>query len=247
MPRAASALATPSNPCLRTPQLYPRLFRFRSSCRSRTKRKIFRAVSPQSAWADEIFVVDSQSTDGSPRIAEELGARVVQFEFNGTWPKKKNWALENLPVPQRVGLHPRRRRSPAGGSGSGVSRCDRGRRGDGGILDQPAFHVHGPLAPARLLSELESAPLSALVRPLREADRRRDRERRQRSARARRGAGADRPAALRDRSLRLSLRRSVSSKNTIAIPTGKRGSPSPSRVREVPANCKARPSRSGAG
>ena len=49
------------------------------------------------AWADEIFVVDSQSTDGSPRIAEELGARVVQFEFNGTWPKKKNWALEHLP------------------------------------------------------------------------------------------------------------------------------------------------------
>jgi glycosyltransferase involved in cell wall biosynthesis len=48
-------------------------------------------------WADEIFVVDSQSTDGSPRIAEEFGARVVQFEFNGTWPKKKNWALENLP------------------------------------------------------------------------------------------------------------------------------------------------------
>jgi glycosyltransferase involved in cell wall biosynthesis len=49
------------------------------------------------AWADEIFVVDSQSTDGSQRIAEELGARVVQFEFNGTWPKKKNWALEHLP------------------------------------------------------------------------------------------------------------------------------------------------------
>jgi glycosyltransferase involved in cell wall biosynthesis len=48
-------------------------------------------------WADEIFVVDSQSTDGSQRIAEEFGARVVQFEFNGTWPKKKNWALENLP------------------------------------------------------------------------------------------------------------------------------------------------------
>lgn len=49
------------------------------------------------AWADEIFVVDSGSTDGSQRIAEESGARVVQFEFNGTWPKKKNWALENLP------------------------------------------------------------------------------------------------------------------------------------------------------
>lgn len=49
------------------------------------------------AWADEIFVVDSQSTDGSQQIAEGLGARVVQFQFNGTWPKKKNWALDNLP------------------------------------------------------------------------------------------------------------------------------------------------------
>ena len=48
-------------------------------------------------WANEIFVVDSASTDGSPAIAEERGAQVVQFAFNGTWPKKKNWALENLP------------------------------------------------------------------------------------------------------------------------------------------------------
>ncbi|HEY2138997.1 MAG TPA: glycosyltransferase family 2 protein [Chthoniobacterales bacterium] len=48
-------------------------------------------------WADEIFVVDSQSTDGSIEIAQQFGAQVVQFEFNGTWPKKKNWALENLP------------------------------------------------------------------------------------------------------------------------------------------------------
>ena len=48
-------------------------------------------------WADEIFVVDSQSTDGSVGVAEARGARVVQFEFRGTWPKKKNWALENLP------------------------------------------------------------------------------------------------------------------------------------------------------
>ena len=48
-------------------------------------------------WADEIFVVDSQSTDDSARIAQQNGARVEQFHFNGTWPKKKNWALENLP------------------------------------------------------------------------------------------------------------------------------------------------------
>jgi glycosyltransferase involved in cell wall biosynthesis len=48
-------------------------------------------------WADEIVVVDSQSTDGSPGIAERHGAKVVQFHFNGTWPKKKNWALESFP------------------------------------------------------------------------------------------------------------------------------------------------------
>lgn len=49
------------------------------------------------SWANEIFVVDSASTDGSAEIAEKFGATVVQFEFNGTWPKKKNWSLENLP------------------------------------------------------------------------------------------------------------------------------------------------------
>jgi glycosyltransferase involved in cell wall biosynthesis len=48
-------------------------------------------------WADEIFVVDSQSTDGSAEIAKQHGAKVVQFHFDGSWPKKKNWALENLP------------------------------------------------------------------------------------------------------------------------------------------------------
>jgi len=48
-------------------------------------------------WADEVWVVDSQSTDASPQIAKAAGAKVIQFEFSGTWPKKKNWALENLP------------------------------------------------------------------------------------------------------------------------------------------------------
>jgi glycosyltransferase involved in cell wall biosynthesis len=47
--------------------------------------------------ADEIFVVDSQSSDRSIEIAERYGAKVEQFYFNGTWPKKKNWGLENLP------------------------------------------------------------------------------------------------------------------------------------------------------
>jgi len=46
--------------------------------------------------ADEIFVVDSQSSDRSTEISESYGAQVVQFYFNGYWPKKKNWSLANL-------------------------------------------------------------------------------------------------------------------------------------------------------
>ena len=34
-------------------------------------------------WADEIVVADSNSSDGTPQIAEALGARVVQVEFKG--------------------------------------------------------------------------------------------------------------------------------------------------------------------
>ena len=49
------------------------------------------------AWAEQVCVVDSQSTDGSAAVARRHGAELVQFHFNGTWPKKKNWALENLP------------------------------------------------------------------------------------------------------------------------------------------------------
>ena len=48
-------------------------------------------------WVDQVFVVDSQSTDQTIEIAEKLGAKVVQFEYKGGWPKKKNWALDNLP------------------------------------------------------------------------------------------------------------------------------------------------------
>jgi glycosyltransferase involved in cell wall biosynthesis len=56
-----------------------------------------RRCLPALAWADEVFVVDSQSTDATCEVAREHGCHVVQFHFNGTFPKKKNWSLENLP------------------------------------------------------------------------------------------------------------------------------------------------------
>jgi glycosyltransferase involved in cell wall biosynthesis len=48
-------------------------------------------------WASEILVVDSQSHDRTIQIARQCGAKVVQFHYSGGWPKKKNWALENIP------------------------------------------------------------------------------------------------------------------------------------------------------
>lgn len=48
-------------------------------------------------WAEEIFLIDSQSIDETLKIADEIAVKIVQFRFNGTYPKKKNWALENLP------------------------------------------------------------------------------------------------------------------------------------------------------
>jgi glycosyltransferase involved in cell wall biosynthesis len=48
------------------------------------------------AFADDIVVVDSSSTDGTAERAKELGARVVNFQWNGQFPKKKNWALGNI-------------------------------------------------------------------------------------------------------------------------------------------------------
>lgn len=49
------------------------------------------------SFAQEIVVVDSGSTDSTQAIAEAAGARVVQFAWNGKLPRKKNWALENVP------------------------------------------------------------------------------------------------------------------------------------------------------
>jgi glycosyltransferase involved in cell wall biosynthesis len=48
------------------------------------------------AFCDDIVVVDSGSTDTTAAIAHAAGARVVNFVWDGRFPKKKNWALANV-------------------------------------------------------------------------------------------------------------------------------------------------------
>ena len=46
--------------------------------------------------AGEVYVIDSQSTDATVAVAESYGAHVVQFHYQGGWPKKRQWALDSL-------------------------------------------------------------------------------------------------------------------------------------------------------
>jgi glycosyltransferase involved in cell wall biosynthesis len=46
----------------------------------------------------EVYVIDSQSTDDTVAIAEAHRAKVVQFTYHGGWPKKRQWAMDTLPL-----------------------------------------------------------------------------------------------------------------------------------------------------
>jgi glycosyltransferase involved in cell wall biosynthesis len=46
-------------------------------------------------WADEVVIVDSCSNDQTRAIAEAYGVRVIDFTWDGKWPKKRNWTLRH--------------------------------------------------------------------------------------------------------------------------------------------------------
>lgn len=57
---------------------------------------IKQCIESVAGWTDEIWIVDSFSTDKTKAIAESLGARCVEHIFEG-FARQKNWALENIP------------------------------------------------------------------------------------------------------------------------------------------------------
>ena len=54
--------------------------------------------------SDEIFVIDSFSTDGTVALAESFGAKVVQHAFEN-YGAQRNWAIDNLPITRPWQLH----------------------------------------------------------------------------------------------------------------------------------------------
>jgi glycosyltransferase involved in cell wall biosynthesis len=52
------------------------------------------ALSP----ARRILVIDSQSSDATAQISRDMGAEVFQFEYRGGYPKKRQWAMDHIPM-----------------------------------------------------------------------------------------------------------------------------------------------------
>src|SRR5436189_18612 len=46
----------------------------------------------------EVYVLDSNSSDETAEIARSFDATVVQFTYRGGWPKKRQWAMDTLPI-----------------------------------------------------------------------------------------------------------------------------------------------------
>jgi glycosyltransferase involved in cell wall biosynthesis len=46
----------------------------------------------------QIIVVDSHSKDQTSAIATVHGAQVVQFDYQGGYPKKRQWAMDTIPI-----------------------------------------------------------------------------------------------------------------------------------------------------
>ncbi len=89
--------------------------------------------------------------------ATSTARKVVQFHFNGTWPKKKNWALENLPFQNDWVLILDADEVLPPAAEKEIAEADCECRRDRRLLDQSALLFPRTLVAALLLSELESA------------------------------------------------------------------------------------------
>lgn len=69
-----------------------------------SEKTIGATIHRASLISDEVFVVDSYSTDGTVALATSLGARVVQHPFEN-YGAQRNWAIDNLAVTRNWQLH----------------------------------------------------------------------------------------------------------------------------------------------
>jgi glycosyltransferase involved in cell wall biosynthesis len=59
---------------------------------------IERCIRSAQQFAQQVFVVDSGSDDGTAELARSLGAHVVEHAWENHHARQVNWALDNLPI-----------------------------------------------------------------------------------------------------------------------------------------------------
>jgi glycosyltransferase involved in cell wall biosynthesis len=59
------------------------------------EQNILRCFEPLKNFA-EIIVIDSNSIDKTCAIAKSTGAKIITYAWNGVYPKKRQWCLDNL-------------------------------------------------------------------------------------------------------------------------------------------------------
>lgn len=62
------------------------------------EKHIERCITNAKKFSNEIFLVDSFSSDKTKEIAESLGAKVYQNKWENNHSKQFNWGLNNLPI-----------------------------------------------------------------------------------------------------------------------------------------------------
>jgi glycosyltransferase involved in cell wall biosynthesis len=61
------------------------------------EKNLWYAIDSVNGWADDIFVLDSHSTDRTVEIARQYGCHIAQNRFEN-YAKQRNYALEHLPI-----------------------------------------------------------------------------------------------------------------------------------------------------
>lgn len=62
---------------------------------TKNEEKAIRDCLQSVEFCDQIIVVDSNSTDTTSEIVAEFGSELINFTWNGSYPKKKQWALKH--------------------------------------------------------------------------------------------------------------------------------------------------------
>jgi glycosyltransferase involved in cell wall biosynthesis len=68
------------------------------------ERNLPECLASLAGWVDDIFVVDSGSTDRTVDIARQAGARVYEHAFDH-YGAQRNWAIDHLPIASAWTLH----------------------------------------------------------------------------------------------------------------------------------------------